>query len=406
MTVKTITLNEVVIPKMNEYIAKINTRAQKMGQAHLEAVEVSREVVRVNPERDINPNTLVEDSFITMVTFEIHGETPKINGWTFIARIEHDLDLGSNFLRVAPGQTLPRQYWEAPCNCDHCGTKRNRLDTFVLREEATGEYKQIGRQCVRDFIGYDNPADMFWWTGVVDAMISDSDSWGSGVRTNPLYSVERVLQTAAAAVKLFGYRSRKMVEEGRATMATSGYISDTYMRFPMGTPQYVKDIIAEANSAESAATAKVVMDWVAGWDDTTKNKSEFNFNVSTLFAKDLCRGKDFGILACLHTMYLREQDMLVANVVRSNLHVGEVGQKIEVCVTIKNVVAMQGFYGVTHMVLMEDEAGNMFKWIASNLGDFNKGDVVTIKGTIKAHEEYKGRNQTTMTRCKLAIVKG
>ena len=394
MTTKTITINEELIQKMNEYVAKINARAQKIGQAHIETVEVSR--VAVEQE---------DGSFDMMVTFEVHGETPKINGWTFIARIEHDQDLGTNFLRVAPGQELPRQYWEAPCNCDHCGTKRNRLDTFVLREEATGEYKQIGRQCVRDFIGYDNPADMYWWMGVLDTMESDSENWGSGYRSQPLYSVERILQIAAGAVKLHGYRSRKMVEEGRAQVTTSSYISDLFMRFPNGEPQYVANVRAESYTAESAATAKVVLDWVAGWDDATKNKSEFNFNVSTLFAKGFCRGKDFGLLACLHTMYLREQDMLQARVVRSNLHVGEVGQKIAVQVTIKKVTTMQGFYGVTDMALMEDEAGNMFKWVASNFPDFKEGDVVVLRGTVKAHDEYKGRNQTVVTRCKMEAVK-
>ena len=32
----------------------------------------------------------------------------------------------------------------------------------------------------------------------------------------------------------------------------------------------------------------------------------------------------------------------------------------------------------------------------------NKGDEVTLNGTIKAHSEYKGIKQTELTRCKVS----
>jgi hypothetical protein len=400
MTTKTIILKEEAIPKMNEYIAKVNARAHKIGQAFIEAVEVSREMVPNKPAQcDCTKNPIV--TYTCMVTIEIRGETPKINGWDFVARIEHDSTLG-NILRVAPGQSLPREFWERDCLCDHCNTKRVRKDTFILRN-AAGEYKQIGRQCVRDFIGYDNPADMYWWVGIMDTIESECDGWNGSVREAPLFSVVEVLSTAISTIKLFGYVSTRMVEEGRANVTTASYVRDTYMHYPNGKPQHVVDILNGVADVKEAAER--VLAWISGWDDVTKQQSEFNFNVSKMVAADFCRGRDFGLIACLQTMYMKAMDQLSASsVVRSNMHIGEVGKKIETTATIKTVFAMSGFYGVTNLVILEDAAGNCFKWNASNLGDFAKDDVVSLNGIVKAHDEYKGRNQTVITRAKLAIL--
>jgi hypothetical protein len=50
---------------------------------------------------------------------------------------------------------------------------------------------------------------------------------------------------------------------------------------------------------------------------------------------------------------------------------------------------------------MEDDKGNQFKWFASKYSGMEVGKTYKIRGTVKAHDEYQGRKQTALTRCKV-----
>jgi predicted extracellular nuclease len=49
----------------------------------------------------------------------------------------------------------------------------------------------------------------------------------------------------------------------------------------------------------------------------------------------------------------------------------------------------------------KDADGNVFTWKTQNGVGLNVGDSVNVKGTIKAHTEYKEEKQTELTRCKV-----
>ena len=54
---------------------------------------------------------------------------------------------------------------------------------------------------------------------------------------------------------------------------------------------------------------------------------------------------------------------------------------------------------------MKDSEGNKYKWFCSYVSnDFKKGNVLKLKGTVKAHEEYQGCKNTALTRCKILEV--
>jgi hypothetical protein len=80
--------------------------------------------------------------------------------------------------------------------------------------------------------------------------------------------------------------------------------------------------------------------------------------------------------------------------------------KLEVKVTIDNIRELEGDYGTSWLCLLRDEDGNFIKWFCSSssavdvLLDAEKRQVL-LKGTIKGHEEYKGKKQTQVTRCKV-----
>ena len=54
-----------------------------------------------------------------------------------------------------------------------------------------------------------------------------------------------------------------------------------------------------------------------------------------------------------------------------------------------------------HNYLFEDNESNIFLWSASSQQDFKLDTTYLVKGTIKAHKEFKGVKQTEINRCQI-----
>ena len=80
-------------------------------------------------------------------------------------------------------------------------------------------------------------------------------------------------------------------------------------------------------------------------------------------------------------------------------YVGEIGDRLELTVTVNKAITFDGYYGTSIMHIMEDGDGNVYVWTTSSKS-FPEGKVVTIRGTVKDHREYRGVKQTILTRCK------
>lgn len=77
---------------------------------------------------------------------------------------------------------------------------------------------------------------------------------------------------------------------------------------------------------------------------------------------------------------------------------GEVGQRLELTVTVEKALHLNGYYGPSTMHIMRDENGNAFVWTTASKS-WEEGSVKTIRGTVKAHKTYRNVNQTILTRC-------
>ena len=79
---------------------------------------------------------------------------------------------------------------------------------------------------------------------------------------------------------------------------------------------------------------------------------------------------------------------------------GEVGERLELWLTIKKTVQMEGYYGYSTMHIMEDEDENIFVW-TTNSKHLEEGAYVHMKGTVKDHKTYRNKAQTILTRCSI-----
>ncbi|MFV1457472.1 hypothetical protein, partial [Bacillus mycoides] len=84
-------------------------------------------------------------------------------------------------------------------------------------------------------------------------------------------------------------------------------------------------------------------------------------------------------------------------------YIGEIGDKLELSLTVMVSIELEGMYGYTYINKMKDEQGNLVVWkTQKNLeayADDNKK--IRLKGTVKEHCEYREEKQTILTRCRL-----
>lgn len=88
-------------------------------------------------------------------------------------------------------------------------------------------------------------------------------------------------------------------------------------------------------------------------------------------------------------------------------HYGSVGDKIEVSVTVNSVKPFT-LYGysyrptVRYLIVMTASTGHVFTtWSKGAIIDVAEpGKTLTVKATVKAHEDYRGTSQTVLTRAR------
>lgn len=110
----------------------------------------------------------------------------------------------------------------------------------------------------------------------------------------------------------------------------------------------------------------------------------------------------------IKTIKGRKEAELKAMAGITNDYYGEKGQHIIIKATLVKTASFDThytYYGETTWVhTFEDGYGHIFVWKTSrtSLDEFKSGIEVELKGTIKAHSEFRGVKQTELTRCKIS----
>ena len=104
------------------------------------------------------------------------------------------------------------------------------------------------------------------------------------------------------------------------------------------------------------------------------------------------------------------------------MYYGEIGSRYTLNLTLKKEYTFMSYFTYrgeeNHLYTFEDTEGNVFVWKTTAIigmdikrpdghYDFDglyKGDTAVIKATVKDHREYKGTEQTVLTRCKVMSI--
>ena len=104
-------------------------------------------------------------------------------------------------------------------------------------------------------------------------------------------------------------------------------------------------------------------------------------------------------------VYARQQQLEAERTARPVVagFLGELKERIRnIALTLTTVQLIDGNYGTTTLFIGRSESGHVVKWFAAGRFDYEIGDVLALEAaTVKEHENYKGVDQTVITRGKI-----
>lgn len=322
---------------------------------------------------------------------DISGKA-MINDWVFVATLQH-MPKG-NIVRVFDSQEVPSWAYTVEPKCDHCKTKHNRKDTYLIRNTKTGEFKQVGKSCLKDFTNGLSAEDVAQLESYMDSVQESCTSTGIG---HKYYTdVNSYLMNVVETVKHFGYISKA---NAQMTGSATCYHAYAFMRKDRFVVDEMEKTNYNADTQENQAVVVAALEWL------NKQEDEFGYmhNLKLACSQMYCETRDLGIIASLIPTYNRAQEKELekekAQKASSNSKwVGEVGERITMTGDCKCVTSWENQFGVTYVYKFTTEEGNIFTW---KTGKSLSEGALTLKGTIKAHNEFRGAKETELTRCKV-----
>lgn len=181
--------------KLTKRLVTIGNKCNKFG------CTFSFEIIGEHYEKQFD-DAHVYTGDIKYIDVEVSGKA-IINNWVFVATLEHT-DKG-NIVRAYDGQEVPQWAYTVEAKCDHCKTKHTRKDTYIVRNTETGEFKQVGRSCLKDFTNGLSAEMVAAYLSYLDTLEKSSIDFSS---SKPYYNVKEYLLYVAETVKHFGYLSK------------------------------------------------------------------------------------------------------------------------------------------------------------------------------------------------------
>lgn len=388
-------LSKSALPDLEARLEKLNRRARKLGVPELR-LEVSAPYVREVPaELPGAPPVKYEAVDVAVV-----GETPHLAGWELVAVIEHEE--GENLTRPVPGvEANISVYRDAPPHCDHCGTTRHRLETFIVRNES-GVLSQVGRNCLADFLGGQSPQAVLWLAGWISEVGSD-DFWSfGGMKMAYVVEPETFLGTVAALIRIDGWMGRTKAREwGKVATVDDAWV----IHFPPKSPdrKYREWRAARETTDADRETGKAALAWARELPPDDPN--EYRSNLGRVARKEAWVARRIGLGGSAVSSYLREMEREVAFRKAAEgykrEHVGTVGERLRgLDLELVSAKSFEGDYGPRTLVVLVDSERRRFKWWASGskYTTSEPGTKLHVDATVKKHEEWKGMLETVLSR--------
>ena len=341
------------------------------------------------------------------------GGTAKVGDWECVAVMEAHPE-GNIIRRINTEVEVPTIFRNSDNICEHCGTKRNRTNLYIIHNVETDEWKQVGGSCLKLYTG---GLSMEYVVVFLDGITELEEKSGS-VATGGgcYYPVREVLSKAYEIISKTGYFSAESYLPTKYLVSILMF-KDSDRAVDLVNGEFVSNGLSVRFSHKdfNKPETEVVVDNIINYYMGIEDDSEFIHNVKVMLESGYTSAKNFGILSFLPEGYNRYVQKEEARVAREkgreqekSEHYGVVGNRykdIEVK-SVNLVTSWEGQFGYTYIYKIVTADDFVLTWKTSNylyLENNEKFSFITF--TVKAHSEYRGQNQTEVTRCKVLVTK-
>jgi hypothetical protein len=388
---------------LQEKIDKLNRKAKKLNcepiTINIVGTIDKKELIYIEGKKQ---NALIRYNKVT-----ITGKAPIISNWELIATCEQKEH--GMLISCIPGKTYPERYRSLNI-CEHCHSDRYRKYTYLVRNTITEEYKMIGKQCLKDFLGHINPESYaYYLQWLIDPDIEEESKFAGG-RGYIRYDTKTYLEYVSACINADKWTSRGIAREYN-TRATCDYAYDAMIDFQIGRE---KIVYPQPNKQDEELTEKAIV-WAKSITELDNN---YFYSLNLLSQEETVSYKDIGILASIFVAYKRYLDNITYEEKKReeegkkslSKYVGNIGDKVNIELRYINSFSWESEYGIQWLHKFIDSDGNTYTWKTNKILDHchneeykevEKGETLKIKGTIKEHKEFNNEKQTVLTRCKI-----
>ncbi len=403
---------------------KFNIAARKIRKINPElepTMTKSNHTIVLVHKIELRPCDCRSETTIKEVPYEARRVELKIpdeavfaeNNWAFGGSVEPSGVEGKNFVNVNLsgkdlGFIVPSKYFTAnSCTCDYCKTNRKRNKTYLVINQETGEWKQLGKECLKLFVaGIDVDAIATFESFIKEA--EDAANPGDEFFYSRRFKFVKVADALALAYAV--YRERGYL----ATRDVAGNSND------LSNKNIVQRKLTQQYGCDSDFLN--ITDSIRGKIDVMTFKSDINVgdvisdveqlpddpyynNLKVIVANEYIPLNKLGLLVSIPKAIERYKEEKKRQEERERLaaestYLGSVGEKISVnFVSGREAACCETQFGLLHIYEFKDANGNTVVWKSSSSKDIPESG--TVVGTVKAHEEYNGIKQTVILRAKI-----
>lgn len=429
-----ITTKAALLPAFEAKLVKLNRRAAKLGMTPVICSPTVRTVRarRVNTTYSVgmaefgsyyDPSAFAaapelsvptaKDMVVDLVDIVIEGDAPKVEGYEFVATV--DLRGSKPVVNRVPfdfDDVDLSAFYETDSHCDHCNSRRHRNDVLVLREAATGELIQIGRNCAADFFRSKEAQQMLAIYESVGGLGGNDEDFFSDrfPRQEVRVNLRALFTTAAAVVRTWGYVSVSTARADDDAVSTRSRVHDNLFPWIGMDPSRVV-----RPEAADEARADLILAWIEEAWVNAEATSDFERKVQAVIEHyegrpdvKYVRARNLNMLIWMidgydAAMEKRERKVREQTVKAASVWVGEIGERVAMSLTLKLRRSFGSQWGTRNMCKFMDPEGNSVVWWANNGADegIELEQTVVAKATVKDHGEYQGEKQTVVSRLKV-----
>lgn len=339
------------------------------------------------------------------IQLDVNG-TAIVNGWEFIAALDYTKN--GNIIRNISGEEIPERYRKAKPICEHCKTNRYRKYTFLVKNTETGELKQVGKGCLKDFTHGMSAEMAASYVSMFDTLIQGDAPWdGCGIKE--YIPLQEYLAYVYETFRRFGWKNAS--DPDSTASRAYGYWEASHRIASDFCSEYLKDEMnQEEFNIESDRVRNFVKEAVT-WASHLEDVSNYEHNLKMISNMEYITFKMRNLAASIIYAYEKEQKKRKAKEKRMtnergsiSKHQGKIGERLTISVKEAFCLSVwESPFGTTKLYKIIDIYGNDFIWKTTkglSINFMENGGILI--GTVKEHSEFNNVPQTVLTRCQYA----